>query len=115
MWYLPNAEYNKLVRDNIPDIIQAHWATPITRIASNEEFFERLKDKLTEEVKEYLESTDAEELADILEVLYALAEQQNITRDKLEEIRLAKQASRWAFKRKIILERTVESVKDTIL
>jgi predicted house-cleaning noncanonical NTP pyrophosphatase (MazG superfamily) len=50
-----------------------------------------------------------------LEVLYALAEQQNITRDKLEEIRLAKQASRWAFKRKIILERTVESVKDTIL
>lgn len=107
-------QYNKLVRDEIPQIIRDHWDCPVTRIAFGEEFFERLKDKLTEETKEYLDSNNPEELADILEVIYALAEQHDISIDKLEEMRLAKQASRWAFKRKIILEHTINAVKENL-
>ena len=114
MWYQENSEYNKLVRDNIPEIIESHWVTPIIHIASSEEFFDKLKNKLTEEVQEYLNSTDTEELVDILEVIYAIAEYQNITIDKLEEIRLAKQFSRWGFKKKIILERTQSQVKNNL-
>jgi hypothetical protein len=43
-----------------------------------------------------------------------LAEQHDISIDKLEEMRLAKQASRWAFKRKIILEHTINAVKENL-
>ncbi len=111
---MATTQYNKLVRDEIPQIIRDNWDCPVTRIAFGEEFFERLKDKLTEETKEYLESNNPEELADILEVIHALAEQHDISMDKLEEMRLAKQASRWAFKRKIILEHTIHAVKDNL-
>lgn len=107
-------EYNKLVRDEIPQIIRDNWDCPVTRIAFGEEFFERLKNNLGEETKEYLDSDDPEKLADILEVIHALAEQHNISMDKLEEIRLVKQASRWAFKRRIILEHTINAVKNNL-
>lgn len=103
--------YNKLVRDNIPDIIRNNWDTPVIHIAFGDEIFEALKLKLTEEVKEYLESDNPEELADILEVIYALAEKQNISISKLEEIRLQKRQERWWFSQNIILEKTIQTKK----
>jgi predicted house-cleaning noncanonical NTP pyrophosphatase (MazG superfamily) len=65
---------NKLVRDNILDIIRAEGLDPIIHVADDQEFAAQLRAKLNEEVDEFLTSDDdLEELADILEVLHALA------------------------------------------
>ncbi|MCF7835162.1 nucleoside triphosphate pyrophosphohydrolase [Candidatus Gracilibacteria bacterium] len=104
-------EYNKLVRDKIPEIIIENGSTPITHIATGEEIFEMLKLKLTEEMKEYLESNDPEELADILEVIYSLAQYQNITIQEIEKIRLEKKEKRGGFSQNIILEKTIDPKK----
>lgn len=63
--------YNKLVRDKIPEIMVNNNETPITRILDEAEYKKHLDMKLEEETKEYLESGEAEELADILEVVFA--------------------------------------------
>lgn len=68
--------YNKLVRDNIPDIIKNNGENPITRILTNEEYKQELEKKLYEEYQEVLESSGKdriEELADMLEVIKSLA------------------------------------------
>ncbi|MBI2151358.1 nucleoside triphosphate pyrophosphohydrolase, partial [Candidatus Woesearchaeota archaeon] len=64
--------YNKLVRDYIPRIIEEKGKIAETHIAGDKEYFAALKDKLQEEVAEYLESGSPEELADIMKVVYAL-------------------------------------------
>ena len=97
--------YNKLVRDNIPEIMIKNGATPITKILSDEEYLIELNKKLLEEVKEYLESKEIEEHADIEEVILAIIEAKSLTRDKLEEIRIKKVRKRGAFKKKIYLEK----------
>ena len=76
----------------------------ITHVASDSEYLLKLKEKLTEEVKEYLGSGQEEELADILEVIYALS-----TPAKLEMLRKKKAEEKGAFKDKIILDETNRS------
>ena len=66
--------YNKLVRDKIPEIIEAQGEMPVIRVLEGEEYLRHLEDKLDEEVGEYHRDKNMEELADILEVLYALAD-----------------------------------------
>ena len=97
--------YNKLVRDNIPEIMIKNKAKPVTRILSDEEYIIELNKKLLEEVKEYLESGEIEELADIEEVIIAILNAKNTTKDNLEEIRQTKVKKRGAFNKKIFLER----------
>src|ERR1700733_13598045 len=92
----------KLVRDKIPAIIRASGQEPIVRIATAEEYGTRLQDKLREEVNEFLASGDLEELADILEVVYALAAQQGIPPGQLEEFRAQKAEERGGFTARII-------------
>jgi predicted house-cleaning noncanonical NTP pyrophosphatase (MazG superfamily) len=99
-------EYNKLVRDRIPEIITNKGAIPITHIADNQEFIEKLEEKLQEEVNEFLESKNTEELADILEVVHAICKTKNVSIEDLEKIRKLKAEERGAFAKKIILERT---------
>ncbi len=101
-------KHNKLVRDKIPEIIKNNGAVPITHIASNEEYQQKLKVKLQEEVSEFLEDSNEEELADILEVIYALCDLYNIDKDKLEQLRKDKAEKRGGFKDKIILDETKE-------
>lgn len=97
--------YNKLVRDNIPQIMVQNGAEPVTRILNDEEYFRELNKKLTEEVAEYLESYDIVEIADIIEVLRAILELKGISYDDFEDIRKEKVRTKGAFKNKIYLEK----------
>lgn len=67
-------QYNKLVRDKIPEIILAQGEKPVTRVLEDAEYLACLEQKLREETAEYLESGKLDELADIMEVVYALCE-----------------------------------------
>ena len=96
-------EYNKLVRDNIPEIMLSKSVKPITRKLSDREFLLELNKKLLEEVNEYLESGETEELADILEVVFAISESKNISKEQLEKTRMEKAEKRGAFENKIFL------------
>ena len=60
--------YNKLVRDNIPDIIRQQGETPVIRTLEDGEFLRCLEGKLREEVEEFLAEKNLNELGDILEV-----------------------------------------------
>lgn len=99
-------KYNKLVRDKIPEIIKQNNCTPITHIADDEEYGGKLKEKLKEEIDEFFKNSTEEELADILEVVYAIRNYMKIDKDKLEEIREKKTQERGAFEKKIILDET---------
>jgi predicted house-cleaning noncanonical NTP pyrophosphatase (MazG superfamily) len=93
----------KLVRDKIPEIIRGEGLEPIVYTAGPGEYDERLRDKLREEVGEFLESdNDLEELADIIEVVHALAELAGADRDQLEALRAAKAKSNGAFARRLV-------------
>lgn len=100
----------KLVRDNIPEIIrQNDGIETIFRIASSDlEFREVLDAKLDEEISELRSAPDklsiAEEIADVIEVLLALAAQDGYTPAQIEEIRQKKRAKRGGFEKRIILE-----------
>lgn len=97
---------SKLVRDNIPQLIQASGRQPITHIASDQEYEAALKEKLVEEVQEFLENPNSDELADIQEVLNALIEQNT---DDVESIRLDKKARNGGFASRIILDDIVQN------
>ncbi|MDD3048538.1 MAG: hypothetical protein PHQ89_00920 [Bacilli bacterium] len=75
--------YKKLVRDNIPDIIKTKGEEPLIRILEDIEYKDMLINKLLEEIKEYLEEEDIEELADVFEVLYSLCLLYDSSFDKL--------------------------------
>ncbi len=93
--------YNKLVRDKIPEILERKGVSYEKRIASPEEYKEELVKKLVEEVGEFTEAGDPEELADVLEVIEALRKLPEY--DKIENLRLQKREERGGFDEKIIL------------
>ncbi len=97
-------KYDKLVRDLIPEIIASKGGKVIAHFASQNEYELRLRAKLQEEVAEFLESGAPEELADIMEVVYALGDVAGLDSAGLESVRAAKAAERGGFKKKIILE-----------
>ncbi|PIB08553.1 hypothetical protein B1C81_13245 [Streptomyces sp. HG99] len=95
----------KLVRDRIPQIIREDGGDPITYIASPAEYRSRLRDKLGEEVIEFLEADEVsalEELADVLEVVRALAAEFGVDAERLEQIRAAKACERGGFAERIV-------------
>lgn len=95
--------FNKLVRDEIPEIIAAGGETPITKILSDEEYVENLEKKLDEEVAEYHEDRNLEELADILEVVYALCACGGHSLEELQAVYREKHEKRGGFSKKIFL------------
>ncbi len=97
-------KYNKLVRDKIPEYIKSKGGTPIVHIANNKEYWEKLKEKLLEEIKEFSENETIEEIADIQEVIDAMYRHKNCSKKILESVKKKKAKERGAFKKKIILE-----------
>lgn len=99
----PARANGKLVRDRIPDIIRADGLEPIISTASPAEYAARLRDKLGEEVAEFLASDDdPAELADILEVIYALAAATGTGRTDLEALRAGKADRNGAFTERLV-------------
>ena len=98
--------YNKLVRDRIPEIIAAAGDRPTTRVLDEAECIAELRRKLVEEVEEFNTSDDAEELVDILEVVFALASQMGLDQKQLHKLRNAKKEQRGGFEAKVFLIHT---------
>ena len=99
-------KYNKLIRDRIPEIIAADGRACKTQVLSDEQFQEYLNRKILEEVKEYLDSGEVEELADLEEVIRAILDVKGVTYEEFEKIRTAKVEERGAFKKKLLLIET---------
>lgn len=94
--------YNKLVRDRIPEIIEASGKKCNYGIMTDEVYLQKLDAKLTEELQEYQESKSLEELADLLEVMGAVVKARSYTWDDLTRIRKKKRAARGAFDKRIL-------------
>ena len=97
-------KYNKLVRDNIPRILESKNIDYKAHVASDAEYSKKLEEKLLEEVGEFIRDSTIEELADVLEVVYAFCDLYKIDKNKLEQIRKEKAEERGGFKDKIILD-----------
>ena len=98
------SELPKLVRDYIPDQIVKNNLSAIYSFTDEKNLKLYLERKLVEEVTEYLESNSPEELADILEVIFSLAKEQDLNERALMKIRKAKAKRAGAFENKIILK-----------
>lgn len=101
--------YNKLVRDRIPEIIEASGAECKTEILSDKEYLEMIDAKLDEELAEYHKDQNIEELADLLEVLRAATLARGYTLEELEYVRAKKAEKRGGFAKKILLIETIEN------
>ena len=97
------AIYNKLVRNKIPQIMISNGVTPVVEILNDTDYVAALEKKLDEEVNEYHKSKSIEELADVLEVIYALCESQGCSVKELLSIYQSKHNERGGFSEKIFL------------
>jgi len=100
--------YNKLVRDNIIDIILKNNEIPGYKILNDEDFIIALKEKFIEESKEIIETKTKDEvineLSDILELVGSLSKQYNISEEELKNKKEGKKTKRGGFDKKIFLE-----------
>lgn len=98
--------YNKLVRDNVPERIAAKGEAYAAYIATEQEYREKLQEKFLEEWNEFLVSKSPEELADILEVVDALAVAQGVSWEEILQMKQKKKEERGGFVKRIILEQS---------
>lgn len=95
--------YHKLIRDRIPEIIEKQGQVCLTEVLSEEEYLKMVDAKLDEELAEYHKDQNLEELADLMEVIYAAAEARGYTKEQLEQVRAEKEAKRGAFRQRLLL------------
>jgi len=104
--------YNKLVRDNIPEIIKSNGGEPFCRILNDEEYWEALLLKDTEELNEVREATTLEErkkeLADKLELIRAMATYSGFTLEEIIEEADKKKLKNGGFTKRLFLEKVIE-------
>ncbi|KKQ32267.1 MAG: hypothetical protein US49_C0011G0008 [candidate division TM6 bacterium GW2011_GWF2_37_49] len=94
-------KFDKLVRDKIPEMIQSEGSVVHSKKLHGDKLVEALKNKLLEEAHEVLQAKSVnelkEELADVMEVLTAIASAQNIDLAEIEEARISKNVKRGGF------------------
>ena len=98
--------YDKLVRDRIPEIIEASGKKCDKEVVSDEVALEYLYKKLNEEVSELLEDKNLDEIADCLEVLFAIGKKYGYSEKDLVDRRNEKKNSRGGFEKNIVLKKT---------
>ena len=101
-------QYNKLVRDRIPEIIESSGKSCTAEILSSEEYLRMLDAKLDEELAEYHKDQTIEELADLLEVIRAVTVARGYSLEDLERVRAEKAAERGGFEKRILLKEVYE-------
>ena len=101
--------YNQLIRDRIPEIIQSSGKTCVTEILSDEDYIRMVDAKLDEELAEYHKDQNIEELADLVEVIYAAAKARGYSLAQLEAVRAEKASARGAFEKKLLLKEVIEN------
>lgn len=101
--------YRKLVRDRIPEIIGASGRSCVTEVLSDEAYLPMVDAKLDEELAEYHKEQNIEELADLLEVIYAAAKARGCAPEQLDAVRAKKAAERGVFDKKLLLKEVIES------
>ena len=97
-------KYNKLVRDKIPENIKKKGERVISHIATEKEYWQKLKEKLSEEIEEFKKNESIEEFADFLEVADAIAEYKKFSKEDIESIRKAKAREKGLYKKRVILD-----------
>ena len=101
-------EYDKLIRDKIPEIIEQSGKKCIVEVMNNDTYIEYLDQKLNEELAEYHQDKSIEELADLLEVMYAVVVARGYSVEELERKRLDKAEKRGAFEKRLLLKSVSE-------
>lgn len=101
-------KYDKLVRDRIPQIIEKSGKRAVIEELDNETYKRYLDVKLGEELEEYLSSDSIEELADLVEVVYAILKFKGVDISKFEDIRQKKALERGSFDKKLLLKEVTE-------
>lgn len=104
--------YDKLVRDRIPELIAAEGRQPVVVVLPSAERAQALIAKLGEEAAE-VAAADApdvpEELADVLEVVRALAREAGLSLDDVVALADRKREVRGAFEQGLFLVRVEEA------
>lgn len=100
--------YNKLVRDRIPEIIERDGKKCVTEVLSHAQYIAALDSKLDEELAEYHDEPCVDELADLLEVIYAVAAARGYGVEKLEQVRAEKAERRGGFEKRLLLKGVIE-------
>lgn len=100
-------KYDKLIRDKIPETIKEQGKQAVIEVLDSISYKKYLDDKLSEELKEYHEDDNVEELADLVEVVYALLDYKGVTIEEFEKIRLSKVEKRGAFKKQLLLKEVI--------
>ena len=102
-------KYDKLVRDRIPEIIEAQGNSCTTEILTREDYLKMLDAKLDEELAEYHKDQNIEELADLIEVIRAAAAARGYSAQDLERVRAEKAEKRGGFEKRILLKEVCEN------
>ena len=100
--------YDKLVRDKIPEIIDKSGKQCEIEILSEKKYLKMIDKKLDEELAEYHKDQNIEELADLLEVIYAATKARGYSIEELDKVRAEKAEKRGNFDKKILLKKVIE-------
>lgn len=107
-------EYDKLIRDRIPEIIERSGKKCIVEVMDDVTYLQYLDQKLNEELAEYQADKSLEELADLLEVMYAVAVARGYSVEELESVRKEKAEKRGGFEKRLRLKGVIESGSEEV-
>jgi len=97
-------KYNKLVRDKIPEIIKKKGEKVISHIATDSEYWHKLKEKFLEEFEEFKKDENIEEFADLMEVANAIADYKGFDKTDIEKVKKKKVEEKGKFEDRIVLD-----------
>lgn len=107
-------KYDKLIRDRIPEIIEKSGKQCIVDTLDTDTYIHYLDQKLNEELAEYQDDKSIEELADLLEVIYAVTIARGYSIEKLESIRKEKVEKRGGFDKRLRLKGVIEDGSEEV-